>query len=52
MQSERRILRENVNLNCEIKLSDGQVLDANNIKDLIERKDKGRLANKRLKAYN
>ncbi|CAG8706675.1 3086_t:CDS:1, partial [Racocetra fulgida] len=52
MQSEYRILRENVNLKCEIKLSDSQVLDANNVKDLIEHKGKGRPANKQLKAYN
>ncbi|CAG8581137.1 17484_t:CDS:10, partial [Dentiscutata erythropus] len=36
MQSEYEILRENINSNCEIKLFNGHVLDANNVKDPLE----------------
>ncbi|CAB4481111.1 unnamed protein product [Rhizophagus irregularis] len=48
----RNILNENINLSNEMKLSDGQVYDINNIKDPIKRQGKGRPAGKRFKAYD
>ena len=54
LQSERRnvVLNDNINLDNEMKLSDGRVYDVNDIRDPIKHQGKGRPNTKRFKAYN
>lgn len=52
-QLERRnTLRENINLDNEIKLADGRVYDVDDIRDPLKRQGKGRPTTKRLKSCN
>ncbi|CAG8605294.1 2647_t:CDS:2 [Scutellospora calospora] len=52
MQSRQEILKENTDLNYEIELSNSHVYNADNVKDLVKHRGKGRPPNKRIKAYN
>ncbi|CAG8745243.1 13930_t:CDS:2, partial [Racocetra fulgida] len=51
MQLNQKVLKENTGLNCEIRLSNSHIYNADNVKDPIKRRGKGRPPNKQIKGY-